>query len=137
MIICLNLILNYIHVIYLCVYNNNMNSCNLIIESQIYIFKLFAVRSIRNLNGHSIGPYQIHSGKTVPIVKGGEATKMEVCLINIVYYFGTCQINSVCSKFSSRILSTGNYFCVFTQLWMKCVVYFLTWMLHAPFTVNL
>ena len=38
----------------------------------------FSVKSIKNLNGHSIGPYQIHSGKTVPIVKGGEATRMEV-----------------------------------------------------------
>lgn len=39
---------------------------------------LFSVKSIRNLNGHSIGPYRIHAGKTVPIVKGGEATRMEV-----------------------------------------------------------
>lgn len=36
-----------------------------------------AVKSVRNLNGHSIGPYQIHAGKSVPIVKGGEQTKME------------------------------------------------------------
>lgn len=36
------------------------------------------VKPIRNLNGHSIGPYRIHAGKTVPIVKGGEATRMEV-----------------------------------------------------------
>jgi hypothetical protein len=35
------------------------------------------VKSIRNLNGHSIGPYRIHAGKSVPIVRGGEATKME------------------------------------------------------------
>lgn len=35
------------------------------------------VKPIRNLNGHSIGPYQIHAGKSVPIVKGGEATRME------------------------------------------------------------
>ncbi len=27
------------------------------------------VKSIRNLNGHSIAPYQIHAGKSVPIVK--------------------------------------------------------------------
>nr|TKR84297.1 methionine aminopeptidase 2B-like [Populus alba] len=39
--------------------------------------KVFQVKSIRNLNGHSIGPYQIHAGKSVPIVKGGEQTKME------------------------------------------------------------
>lgn len=37
----------------------------------------FAVKPIRNLNGHSIGQYRIHAGKTVPIVKGGEATRME------------------------------------------------------------
>ncbi|KAL7299157.1 hypothetical protein TKK_0007756 [Trichogramma kaykai] len=34
--------------------------------------KTYPIKSIRNLNGHSIAPYQIHSGKTVPIVKGGE-----------------------------------------------------------------
>nr|AWA44861.1 Methionine aminopeptidase 2 [Saccharum officinarum] len=39
--------------------------------------KVFQVKSIQNLNGHSIGPYQIHGGKCVPIVKGGEQTKME------------------------------------------------------------
>jgi len=32
---------------------------------------------IRNLNGHNIGPYQIHAGKTVPLVKGGSQEKME------------------------------------------------------------
>ena len=35
------------------------------------------VKAIRNLNGHSIGPYRIHAGKSVPIVRGGEATRME------------------------------------------------------------
>ncbi len=40
-------------------------------------FCLFQIKSIRNLNGHSISPYQIHSGKTVPIVKGGENILME------------------------------------------------------------
>ncbi len=39
--------------------------------------KVHQVKSIRNLNGHSIGPYRIHAGKSVPIVKGGEATRME------------------------------------------------------------
>jgi methionyl aminopeptidase len=39
--------------------------------------KNYQVKSIRNLTGHSISPYQIHAGKSVPIVKGGEATKME------------------------------------------------------------
>eukprot|EP00877_Chromochloris_zofingiensis_P010686 jgi/Chrzof1/5871/Cz16g18240.t1 len=39
--------------------------------------KTHQVKCVRNLNGHSIGPYQIHAGKSVPIVKGGEATRME------------------------------------------------------------
>ncbi|KAK9810488.1 hypothetical protein WJX72_011481 [[Myrmecia] bisecta] len=39
--------------------------------------KTHQVKCVRNLNGHSIGPYRIHGGKSVPIVKGGEATKME------------------------------------------------------------
>jgi methionyl aminopeptidase len=39
--------------------------------------KTYTVRPIRNLNGHSIGQYNIHAGKTVPIVKGGDQTRME------------------------------------------------------------
>ncbi|KFM23269.1 Methionine aminopeptidase 2B [Auxenochlorella protothecoides] len=39
--------------------------------------RTFPVRAVRNLNGHSISPYRIHGGKSVPIVKGGEATRME------------------------------------------------------------
>ena len=35
------------------------------------------VKPVRNLHGHSIGQYNIHGGKSVPIVKGGEGTKME------------------------------------------------------------
>jgi methionyl aminopeptidase len=35
------------------------------------------VKSIRNLNGHDIVQYSIHGGKSVPIVKGGDQTKME------------------------------------------------------------
>ena len=37
----------------------------------------YPVKAIRNLNGHTIGQYQIHGGKSVPIVKGGDQTKME------------------------------------------------------------
>lgn len=39
--------------------------------------KTYQVKAVRNLNGHSIAPYRIHAGKSVPIVKGGEATRME------------------------------------------------------------
>ena len=47
------------------------------------------VKSIRNLNGHSIQPYRIHGEKTVPIVKGGEATKMEEMEFYAIETFGS------------------------------------------------
>jgi methionyl aminopeptidase len=37
----------------------------------------YDVKAIQNLNGHSILPYVIHGGKSVPIVKGREMTRME------------------------------------------------------------
>lgn len=39
--------------------------------------KIYPVKAIRNLSGHSIAPYHIHAGKSVPIVKGGPAVRME------------------------------------------------------------
>ena len=48
-----------------------------------------APTQVRNLNGHSIGPYQIHAGKSVPIVKGGEATKMEEGELFAIETFGS------------------------------------------------
>ena len=39
--------------------------------------RTYPIKPIANLNGHSIAPYHIHSGKTVPICSGGEATRME------------------------------------------------------------
>ncbi|XP_072181562.1 methionine aminopeptidase 2-like isoform X2 [Diadema setosum] len=49
----------------------------------------YQVKPIRNLNGHSIGPYRIHAGKTVPIVKGGEATRMEENEFYAIETFGS------------------------------------------------
>ncbi|XP_026640246.1 methionine aminopeptidase 2 [Microtus ochrogaster] len=51
--------------------------------------KTYQVKPIRNLNGHSIGPYRIHAGKTVPIVKGGEATRMEEGEVYAIETFGS------------------------------------------------
>jgi methionyl aminopeptidase len=39
--------------------------------------KTYPVRSIRNLCGHSIEPYHIHAGKSIPSVNNGDTTKME------------------------------------------------------------
>ncbi|KAM9334836.1 methionine aminopeptidase 2 [Symphorus nematophorus] len=51
--------------------------------------KTYQVKPIRNLNGHSIGQYRIHAGKTVPIVKGGEATRMEEGEVYAIETFGS------------------------------------------------
>ena len=51
--------------------------------------KTHTVRPIRNLNGHSINPYQIHAGKSVPIVGGGEAVKMEEGEFYAIETFGS------------------------------------------------
>ncbi|KAJ0394074.1 hypothetical protein P43SY_010113 [Pythium insidiosum] len=61
-----------------------MESYEVTIDGQTY-----PVKCIRNLNGHSIGPYQIHAGKSVPIVKGGDNTKMEEGEIFAIETFGS------------------------------------------------
>jgi len=65
------------------------------------------VKPIRNLNGHSIGQYRIHAGKTVPIVKGGEATRMEaspfLTLIQISFRFLFNLFQLKCSCCSSVV----------------------------------
>ncbi|KAK5171455.1 Methionine aminopeptidase 2 [Saxophila tyrrhenica] len=52
----------------------------------------YPVKSIRNLNGHTIGQYSIHggsSGKSVPIVKGGSNEKMEEGEVYAIETFGS------------------------------------------------
>ena len=53
--------------------------------------KTLPVKAIRNLNGHSIGQYQIHAGKSVPIVKNGceESLRMEEGEIYAIETFGS------------------------------------------------
>ncbi|KAM3962977.1 LOW QUALITY PROTEIN: methionyl aminopeptidase und [Aphomia sociella] len=61
-----------------------MESHEVELDGQVY-----QVKPIRNLNGHSIGPYRIHAGKTVPIVKGGETTRMEENEVYAIETFGS------------------------------------------------
>jgi methionyl aminopeptidase len=51
--------------------------------------KVYPVKPIRNLNGHNIAPYQIHGGKSVPIVKNGDETKMEEGEVFAIETFGS------------------------------------------------
>jgi len=47
------------------------------------------VKSIRNLNGHTILPYSIHGTKSVPIVKTNDQTKMEEGDVFAIETFGS------------------------------------------------
>lgn len=51
--------------------------------------KTYNIRPIRNLNGHSLGPYHIHSGKSVPCVKNDDQTKMEEGEFYAIETFGS------------------------------------------------
>eukprot|EP00834_Sanchytrium_tribonematis_P001231 NODE_28_length_38599_cov_0.791792.p10 type:complete len:385 gc:universal NODE_28_length_38599_cov_0.791792:5621-4467(-) len=51
--------------------------------------KSYPIKCVRNLNGHNIGPYKIHNGKTVPIVKSDDPTKMVEGEIYAIETFGT------------------------------------------------
>lgn len=51
--------------------------------------KTYPVRSIRNLNGHSIHQYSIHGTKSVPIVKSSDQTKMEEGEVFAIETFGS------------------------------------------------
>lgn len=49
----------------------------------------YPIKCIRNLNGHNIGPYKIHNGKSVPIVRNKDQTKMEEGELYAIETFGS------------------------------------------------
>jgi methionyl aminopeptidase len=51
--------------------------------------KTHAVKSVKNLCGHTIEPYKIHAGKSVPIVKRQDNTKMEEGELYAIETFGS------------------------------------------------
>lgn len=51
--------------------------------------KTYPVKAIRNLNGHDILQWKIHGGKSVPIVKGNDQTKMEEGEVFAIETFGS------------------------------------------------
>jgi methionyl aminopeptidase len=61
-----------------------MEAGEVVIDGETY-----PIKCCRNLNGHSINPYQIHGGKSVPITKGGDATKMEEGEMYAIETFGS------------------------------------------------
>lgn len=77
------------------------------------------MKSIRNLNGHSIDRYQIHAGKSVPIVKGGEQTKMEEGEFFAIETFGStgknlCKLGSNCYYYGLPLL-IARFVCILSR----------------------
>ena len=81
-----------------------------------------AIKCCRNLCGHSIGPYQIHAGKSVPIVKGGEATRMEEGEIYAIETFGTTGVYVYVCMFVCFCVCVYVYVCMF-----MCVFVCIDW----------
>eukprot|EP00953_Heterococcus_sp_UTEX-ZZ885_P037766 19387-Heterococcus_DN1.PRE.2 len=61
-----------------------MESCEIELNGKTY-----PIKCCRNLNGHSINPYQIHGGKSVPIVNNGDTIKMEEGEFYAIETFGS------------------------------------------------
>ncbi|ODV87875.1 hypothetical protein CANARDRAFT_184038, partial [[Candida] arabinofermentans NRRL YB-2248] len=75
--------------------------------------KTYPIKCIRNLNGHNIKPYQIHGGKSVPIVKNGDNTKMEEGETFAIETFGSTGKGYVvhggeCSHYSKNLDAPPN-----------------------------
>jgi methionyl aminopeptidase len=51
--------------------------------------KTYPVKAVKNLCGHTIEPYKIHAGKSVPIVKKNDNTKMEEGELYAIETFGS------------------------------------------------
>lgn len=60
--------------------------------------KTYDIKPIRNLNGHTIEPYRIHAGKSVPIVRDtGDETKLEASIFALkqVYPFMNSKVSTI------------------------------------------
>lgn len=64
--------------------------------------RFLLVKSIENLTGHTITPYQIHGGKSVPIVKTNDQTKMEEGEYFAIETFGSTGKGRVAEGVSTR-----------------------------------
>lgn len=65
----------------------------------------FPVKCIRNLNGHDILQWRIHGGKSVPIVKSSDQTKMEEGEVFAIETFGSTGNGYVRDDVSSSLFS--------------------------------
>ncbi|GLB35807.1 putative cotranslationally removes the N-terminal methionine from nascent proteins [Lyophyllum shimeji] len=70
--------------------------------------KVYPVKPIENLSGHSINPYQIHGGKSVLLVKNDDQTKMEEGEYFAIETFGSTGRGRIvesgeCSHYARRV----------------------------------
>ena len=77
------------------------------------------VKSIRNLNGHDILRYSIHGGKSVPIVKSNDQTKMEEGEIFAIETFGSTGKGYVRDDVSKSALSSSSSLTLFPLVFPK------------------
>lgn len=73
----------------------------------------YPVKCIRNLNGHSIDQYSIHGSKSVPIVKGGDQTKMEEGETFAIETFGSTGKGYV----RNDVMHSQVYNWIYAKLW--------------------
>ena len=77
------------------------------------------VKAIRNLNGHDIIQYSIHGGKSVPIVKSNDQTKMEEGEIFAIETFGSTGKGYV--RDDVRYLCLGNRRTLMRSRWRHLI----------------
>jgi methionine aminopeptidase len=79
--------------------------------------KTYPIKAIRNLTGHNIGRFVIHGGKSVPIVKGGDQTKMEEGEVFAVETFGSTGRGYVHDDASPPSLLRSWFTCTDSSRW--------------------
>jgi methionyl aminopeptidase len=79
----------------------------------------FPVKCIRNLNGHDIRQWQIHGGKSVPIVKSNDQTKMEEGEVFAIETFGSTGNGYVRDDVSFPV--RGQEFMLITNSWKPLI----------------
>ena len=75
--------------------------------------KTHKIKAIRNLCGHTVDQYKVHSGKSVPIVKRDDDTKMEECEMYAIETFastgkGSVSDNGECSHYMMEEYASGD-----------------------------
>lgn len=60
----------------------------------------FAVKPVHNICAHDIKRYRIHGGKSIPLVKNSDQTKMEQGEVFAIENFGTTGRGKVCDDVS-------------------------------------